>query len=143
MIAKASWFQRRKYGGWGVAPRNRQGWLYIAAVMVPFVIFQALPYWSESTRIYVTLGWFAFLLIDLLPVMVKIKRDEREFKNEAISERNAAWFMVFVLVIGLVYEIVSSSLAGSLSVDPFLATALIGGALVKTFTNIYLDRKGV
>jgi len=30
--------------------------------------------------------------------MFTIDRDEREHKIEAISERNAAWFMVLILV---------------------------------------------
>jgi hypothetical protein len=31
--------------------------------------------------------------------MINIKRDEREFKIEAVSERNAAWIMSLVLSI--------------------------------------------
>mgnify|MGYP006293075665 FL=1 len=143
MIAKASWFKRRKYCGWGISPKNWQGWAYIAIMIIPFIVFQALPYWNTETRLYVSLGWVIFLMLDILPVMVALKRDEREYKNEAIAERNSAWFMVMVLVIGLLYEIISSTLRQDLQINWFLAAALFGGALVKTVSNIYLDKKGI
>lgn len=38
MIARADWFRRRKYGGWGVSPRTWQGWAYIVAILLPFII---------------------------------------------------------------------------------------------------------
>ncbi len=143
MIAKKSWFKRRKYGGWGVSPKSWQGWLYIALVILPFIIFQILPYWSTEIRVYVTLGWVVFLMLDILPIMITLRRDEREFKNEAVAERNAAWFMVMVLVIGLIYEILSSALNQDFQINWFLVVALFGGALIKTISNIYLDKKGV
>ncbi|MHA1873274.1 MAG: hypothetical protein ACTSVB_04085 [Candidatus Heimdallarchaeaceae archaeon] len=143
MIAKVSWFKRRKYGGWGVSPKTWQGWVYIALMILPFIIFQALPYWNTETRLYVTLGWVIFLMLDILPIMVTLKRDEKEYKNEAIAERNSALFMVMVLVIGLLYEIITSALRQDLQINWFLAVALFGGALVKTISNIYLDKKGI
>lgn len=143
MIAKASWFKRRKYGGWGVSPKTWQGWVYIAVMIIPFMIFQALPYWGTQTRLYVTIGWVVFLMLDIIPTMVTVRRDEREYKNEAVAERNAAWFMVMVLVIGLLYEIISSALRQDLQVNWFLVAALFGGALIKTISNIYLDKKGI
>ncbi len=143
MIAKASWFKRRKYGGWGVSPRTWQGWVYIVAIVIPLIIFQMLPYWSTETRMYVTLGWIAFLMLDILPIMVAVNRDEREYKNEAVAERNTAWFMVLILTTGLVYEIIRGSLTGNFQINWFLVIALFGGALVKTISNIYLDKKGV
>lgn len=143
MIAKASWFKRRKYGGWGVSPKSWQGWAYIAVMILPFMIFQALPYWSTEIRLYVTLGWVIFLMLDIIPIMANLRRDEREYKNEAVAERNAAWFMVMILVIGLLYEIITSALRQDLKVNLFLALALFGGALVKTVSNIYLDKKGI
>lgn len=143
MIAKASWFKRRKYGGWGVSPKTWQGWVYTAMMIIPFIIFQSLPYWNTETRLYVAIGWVVFLMLDIIPVMATLRRDEREYKNEAVAERNSAWFMVMVLVIGLLYEIISSALRQELKINWFLAAALFGGALVKTISNIYLDKKGV
>lgn len=143
MIAKASWFNRRKYGGWGVSPNCWQGWVYTALMIIFFVVFQALPYWSVQTRLYVTIGWVIFLMLDILPVMVTLRRDEMEHKIEAVSERNAAWFMVIVLVIGILYDIINSALSKSFDINWFMAVALFGGAIVKTVSNIYLEKKGI
>jgi hypothetical protein len=141
MIAQKKWFERRKYGGWGVSPKTWQGWVYIACILLPFMIFQALPFWTMQTRMIVTAAWLGFLFLDIVPVMIALPKDEREYKIEAIAERNAAWFMSLVLVIGVFYEIVKSSLAQELSVNIFLVFALFGGAIVKSISNYTLERK--
>jgi len=142
MIAKNDWFERRKYGGWGLGkPRKWQGWAYLAAIFIPFIIFQNIPYWDTTTRVVGTVIWIAFLLTDLLPLMVTLKKDEREHKIESIAERNAAWTMMIVLTLGLVYQIVTSALKQELTIDWFLAIALFGGMLAKTVSNIYLERR--
>jgi hypothetical protein len=97
MIGKPEWFERRKYGGWGVRPKTWQGYLYLVIIFIPFIIFQALPYWDAETRTVVTIGWLVFLLLDVTHIMMSLKRDERELKIEALSERNAAWVMVLIL----------------------------------------------
>lgn len=141
MIARNDWFERRKYGGWGVSPKSWQGWVYIAFILIPFMVFQALPFWTMETRMIVTVIWMVFLFADLIPVMINLKRDEREYKIEAISERNAAWFMSLVLVIGIFYEVVRSSLNQEISVNIFLIIALLGGAIVKSISNYKLERE--
>lgn len=143
MIAKPEWFERRKYSGWGVTPRSWQGWVYTLAIFVPLVIFQALPYLDAQVRTAGTVFWVVFVLLDLLPIMVTLKKDEREYKNEAIAERNAAWFMVLVLVIGILYEIVISGLNHEVSINWFMVLALLGGAVVKGVSSYNLDHKGV
>jgi hypothetical protein len=143
MFAKKEWFKRRKYGGWGISPANWKGYAYMAAVLLPFIIFQALPYWSPELRLYVTIGWVAFLFIDVTPVMLTVKRDELEKKIEAYSERNAAWAMMFVIIAGLLYQIISSALAQAFRIDLWLVAALLVGAGAKTITNIVLERRGV
>lgn len=30
MIDKKDWFRIRKFGGWGVTPATKEGWVYIA-----------------------------------------------------------------------------------------------------------------
>src|SRR5690606_9342142 len=135
------WFERRKYGGWGVSPKSWQGWVYIAFILIPFMVFQALPFWTMETRMIVTVVWMVFLFADLIPVMINLKRDEREYKIEAIAERNAAWFMSLVLVIGIFYEVVRSSLNQEISVNIFLIIALLGGAIVKSISNYKLERE--
>lgn len=143
MIANPNWFQRRKYGGWGVSPKTWQGWVYLGIVIGLFVIFQSLPYWDVKTRSYVTIGWLAFLFIDIGQVMMNLKRDEREYKIEAIAERNAAWMMMFVLIIGILYEAIRSALNESFEINIFLIVALLSGALVKTISNIILERRNL
>lgn len=141
MIGKPEWFSRRKYTGWGVTPKTWQGWLYMALVIIPFAIFQALPFWNNTSRIAVTAIWIIFLIIDIIDIMIRMKKDEREKKHEAVAERNALWVIMLILVMGLFYQIMSSSLNNNLIFDPIIAIALIGAVLAKAISNIYLDTK--
>lgn len=143
MIAKKEWFKRRKYGGWGVSPKTWQGWTYIALIIIPFAIFQALPFWSTKIRLIVTAGWLGFLFLDIIPVMINLNRDEREYKIEAIAERNAAWFMSLVLALGILYELIISALKEEISVNIFLVIALFGGVIIKSISNYRLERQGL
>lgn len=143
MFAKAEWFERRKYGGWGVTPKCWQGWVYILAVLLSFVIIQAIPVLDLEFRLFLTLAWVIFLMIDIIPVMITLKKDEREHKNEALAERNAAWFMSTVLVLGVLYEIIISVLDHEILLNWFMVVALIGGVIVKSLSNYALDKRGV
>ena len=143
MIAKPEWFARRKYFGWGVTPRTWQGWIYTLAIFSSVVIIQTIPNLDAEVRTAGTVFWVAFVLLDLLPIFVTVKKDEREYKNEAIAERNASWFMVMVLVIGILYAIVISGLNHEFSINWFMVLALFGGAVVKAVSSYYLDNKGV
>ena len=143
MIGKPEWFGRRKYGGWGISPKTWKGWVYIAFFIIPFIVFQSLPFWDNKTRITLTIGWLAFLLLDVTHIMISLKRDEREQKIESLSERNASWFMVLVLAIGILYEGITSALNQKVSVNIFLIIALFGGMIVKTVSNIVLERRAL
>jgi len=143
MIGNPKWFKRRKYGGWGIAPASWQGIVYIILVLVPFAVFQALPFWNVKTRIYVTIGWVAFLILDVSHIMVFLKRDERESKIESLSERNAAWTMMMVLVIGVLYQIINSALQKRIKVDWFLVAALFMGLITKTLSNLIYERRAL
>lgn len=142
MIAKKEWFKRRKYCGWGVSPKCFQGWFYIFVLIGGFVIFQIFPFWSMELRLYVTLIWLVFLFLDIIPVMIFLKKDELEEKIEAISERNAAWFMSIVLVIGILHEVLKSVLEERVVINWFIVIALFGGAIIKTISNIVLEKRG-
>ncbi len=141
MIGKPTWFARRKYSGWGFVPRTWQGWVYIAALILPIVAFQSIPYWSTTTRIAVTAVWFVLFGIDAIDIMIHLKKDEREVMHEAIAERNVAWFMVIVLAAGIAYQSARSAASGSVSIDPWMVIALVGGLLVKIATNLYMEHK--
>ena len=140
MIAKPEWFGPRKYTGWGAFPKTREAWIYIAAVMLPFVVFQALPFWSPGLRLGVTAAWLLFLVVDMFDVMINMKKDERQAAHEAIAERNASWTMMTVIVAGLFYELIRSSLNQALMANPFLIAALFSGMLTKAWTYIRLER---
>lgn len=141
MIGKPDWFARRKYTGWGITPKTWQGWLYIALVILPFAVFQAIPFWDMTTRAIVTIVWLLFLIIDVTDIMIRMKKDEREKIHEAIAERNALWVIMLVLVLGLMYQLLSSGLVKEIRFDPVIAIALAAAVIVKAISNIYLDRK--
>jgi hypothetical protein len=143
MFAKKEWFQRRKYGGWGITPKTKEAWLYLLFMIVPFIVFHFLPFWTDQVRIYVTVIWLLILLIDIIPIMMTVKKDELEFKIEALSERNAAWFMSMVLAFGLLYEAIIHALKGEIYFNIVIVVALFGGALVKSISNYILEKKGI
>lgn len=143
MIGKPEWFQRRKYGGWGLTPKTWQGWVYIAAFILPLALFQSLPYWDDKTRFVVTFLWLTFLFVDIIDIMGRLKKDEREDKIEAIAERNAAYSMVGVLIIAVLYEVIQSAITQTFSIDPFIIITLFVGAIVKSVSNFVLERRGI
>lgn len=143
MIGRPEWFQRRKYGGWGISPKTWQGWLYTALLLIPFLLFQALPFWDDKTRIVVTIGWLAFVALDVTHIMLTLRRDERESKIEALAERNASWTMVLLIALGIVYEAIRSGLHHEIAIDPFLIAALFGGLIAKSISNIVLERRAL
>jgi hypothetical protein len=141
MIGKPEWFKQRKYTGWGITPKTKEGYIYIAAMMGVFLLFLAIPAFDTRTRIVGTIIWLLVIGIDSIDIMVHLKKDERSHKHEAIAERNAAWYMVIVLALGIAYQGISSGLQQRLYVDPILVIALFGGLVVKAGSNIYLDTK--
>ena len=141
MFGKQEWFKRRKYGGWGLYPATWQGWVYVGIFMVPLMVFHALPYWTDHVRIAVTTVWLGVLFLDTLHIMTTLKRDEREYKIEAMAERNASWVMVFVVMIGVLYQVFTSAVREKPEIDPFLIAVLIGGLLAKSISNIIYELK--
>jgi hypothetical protein len=141
MIARPEWFGRRKYTGWGVTPKSWQGWAYIFAFLIPFAIFQALPWWSPMTRLIITGVFMLFLFADLTQVMARLKMDERERKIEAIAERNATWTMVFVVAFGIFFQLmININNNQAPYIDPLLIVVLAAGLVAKAGTNIYLEK---
>lgn len=143
MINKAAWFQSRKYGGWGLSPKTWQGWIYILVAIIPFGILQYIPFETAEGRLAAMIVWAAVLLLDAIHIMTHLDRDEREYKIEAISERNSAWAMVLTVVIGAAYQSLNSLGAETANVDPFLIAVLVVGVLVKAISNIYYSRKSL
>ncbi len=141
IIAKPEWFGIRKYTGWGVSIKTWQGAAYIAGMISLLIVIQLIPNLSTESRLIITGIWMAFLLIDMADVTWKLKKDERERIHEAIAERNAAWGMMVVIVIGTLIELTYYALQQKIYVDPFLIGALIVGVIIKSVTNYKLERE--
>ena len=131
MIGKAKWFTIRKYTGWGLTPVTWQGWLYIAFFVAPIAITSSITIDSNFKNIFTTV-WIIAFLTDILHIMIQLKKDERERLHEAISDRNALWFMMFVLIGWVIFK---------QDLNPIFFVALIGATLVKAATNFYLRDK--
>jgi len=141
MIGKKEWFKRRKYGGWGIFPKTWQGWIYIAVIIALFVIIQMLPFVDEKNNMIATIVLAILVIADTFEIMIHIPMDERERDHEAKSERNALWTMLAILIAGILYQAISSTINKTVEVDPVIITALLGAVIVKAITNIYLERK--
>ena len=141
MLGKADWFQKRKYGGWGIAPKTWQGWVYILTFIAILLIFQLLPFWNDFQRFVFTGVWLLILSVDVIQIMINLKKDELEKIQEAVAERNASWAMAFVLTIGILYQLISSGLQEKIELDPFLALALAGGLIAKSISYWKLEKK--
>jgi hypothetical protein len=141
MWTKAEWFQKRKYGGWGITPRTWQGWVYVGIFVGVLSAVQALPFLSQLVKSILTGILVALFVADALRIMASLKKDELEERNEATAERNASWAMVSVLAAGIIYQVVTNNLKSALAVDPFLIGALVAGFAVKGISYFILEKK--
>jgi hypothetical protein len=140
MIGKPQWFKTRKYGGWGVTPASWQGWTYIAIFIGIVMTVQSLPI-NEQLRSILATAILILLVVDVIDIMFRIKKDEREILHEAISERNASWTMVFSLTGIFIYKSVLSVINGSHDIDLIFLVPIILGVATKGITNLYLDKR--
>ncbi|MCL4384080.1 hypothetical protein M1116_01350 [Patescibacteria group bacterium] len=140
MIGNPDWFTIRKWGGWGLTPKTWQGWVYILVMVLPLVLVTAIFRLSPETIKTVTLVWVSIIMLDVFDMMIHLKRDEREEKHEALAERNAAWFIVFILAFGMIIKALVTQNPDAV-LDPVILTALFGGVLVKALTHFYLRDK--
>jgi len=136
MIGKTEWFQRRKYGGWGLTPKTWQGWVYIGVFIGITALVQSLPL-PINIRQYITYSLVGLIMIDVIHIMSVLKKDELEIKVEALSERNSTWAMVTVLAVGIIYQSITSQ------VDVFLIITLGVGVIVKAISNWWLEHRGL
>ena len=134
MIGKAKWFSPRKYGGWGLVPNCYQGWLYIFIATLPFIIIEYLPLAQNLKNIFIY-SWLAIFIIDLISILLHLKKDEREASHEAIADRNALWAILFVLIIATIYQ----SVLGQ--IDIFIIISLIVGTIIKAITHFLLRHR--
>ncbi len=139
MLGKPEWFERRKYSGWGLTPKTWQGWAYIALMALPVLVMPVIPAGAQWAT-YLIYAWLLIAAADVLDLMVKVRRDEREKMHEAVAERNAAWAMVVVITIGIGFQAAQSAASKSFQVDLFLIAAIVAGLAAKALTNYHLDK---
>jgi hypothetical protein len=141
MFGKPEWFTRRKYSGWGLTPKTWQGWAYILVIAAPIIAIPSASFLDGGLKVAAMLAWSLIACIDLLDIMTKIKKDEREKHIEALAERNSAWAMVGIIAVGVGYQVSASAVSHTMAVDPFLIGALLAGAFAKGISNWHLEHK--
>ena len=140
MIGKPEWFKMRKYGGWGLTPATWEGWVYLLVAIIPMAIISTLKL-PDQTATMLMIAWALVLIVDVVDIMRKIKKDEREKAHEAIAERNALWFMIATLTAGIAYQAAAGVIKESVEIDPVILIALIGAMVAKAATHFYLRDK--
>lgn len=140
MIGNPKWFNPRKYTGWGLTPNCWQGWAYIFGFLLPIAIINSISINQNIKNIF-TFVWTGLLLIDFVHLMSQIKRDERDRLHEALSDRNALWFMLTVLAVGMIYQAANKITFNTNNIDPVILIALLGGTLVKAVSQFYFRDK--
>lgn len=141
MIGNPKWFSSRKYSGWGLTPNCWQGWAYIAIITLPFALINQFSLPGSWSTIF-SLIWSLIFAADFVHIFLNLKKDERDILHEAIAERNALWFILTALAVGIAYQIsVGIAKNDTNNVDPVLIIALLGGLVVKAITNFYLRDK--
>lgn len=140
MIGNPKWFNPRKYTGWGLTPNCWQGWAYIFGFLLPIAIINSISI-NQSIKNIFTFVWTGLFLIDFVHLMSQIKRDERDRLHEALSDRNALWFMLTVLAVGMIYQAANKITFNTNNIDPVILIALLGGTLVKAVSQFYFRDK--
>ncbi len=135
MIGNPNWFNIRKYSGWGLTPNCWQGWLYALAIVFPIIIINEIGLNSQVVNIF-SFVWIVLILLDVLHMMSRVKKDERERLHEALADRNALWFMMFALIVYALYDTFFRQ-----NTNPIILVVVLGAVLVKSLTHFYLRDK--
>jgi hypothetical protein len=110
-------------------------------MFISLIVLLQLAGDSSHTKLVVTGVWMAFLLVDVFDIIWKLKKDERERIHEAIAERNAAWGMMVVIILGIFVEVMYNVMNNRFYINPFLVGALAVGVIIKSVTNYKLERE--
>jgi hypothetical protein len=104
MIGKPEWFTYRIFG-WGLAPKTKEGWLYILIAIAIAAGIALIPM-EESYRIALIVGFIAILVMDVVHVMTQLSRthDERENMHQLIIERNCSYAALGALIAVAFYQ---------------------------------------
>ena len=140
MFANPKWFRRRKYGGWGITPDSKEGWVYVVVAISVLLVGQLIAQ-NDQQRMLITGIWIIYLFSEVTNIMIRMPKDEREKVHEALAERNAAWAMLAVIIGGLMYQIFTTAITQVNQIDPIVVAALFAGAVAKSVTNWKLRKK--
>jgi hypothetical protein len=141
MIGKPEWFSPRKFG-WGLGIRTREGWMYIAAVVILMFAAMQLPIGAGLKAVAAT-AIAALLALDVLTIMpaVYAKLDEREQMHQLVAERNAS----FVAIAGIVAYALYTTMTLPIRQAEGQLLPLIGLAVVmaiaKGATLLYMEKE--
>ncbi len=135
MIGKPEWFTYR-IAGWGLRPKTKEGWAYIAVAILLF--------WGAS-MMPVPLKWYgigilaAILIMDAIHIMLNMgrKHDERERYHQLLIERAASFAGVVAVVAVALYQMF---LIGE-QPDTSLIIILVAMALTKFTAWAYVKLK--
>lgn len=141
MIGNPKWFTRRKYGGWGFSPAAWQGWVYLGALIVIFLLISQTPLVPDDYKTGAMLVFGIVFSLDAIDIIINLQKDEREKVHEALAERNASWAMVAVIAAGIAYQMATGIVRGNPGFDPILIVVLFAGVVAKAATNWYLRDK--
>lgn len=131
MIGKAKWFNPRKYTGWGLTPNCWQGWMYVFVFILLVSLINYLPIPLNIKNI-ITGTVVSLFLLDTFHLMSQVKKDERDRLHEAISDRNALWFLILFLI---AYTFINNIL------NPIFIIGILGATIIKAGTQFYLRDK--
>ena len=106
MIGKPEWFTYR-IAGWGILPRTKEGWGYIAAWFALALIIMILPF-SKNIKAIGMASVLSIVVIDSLHIMTQLPKvhDERQNYQQLIIERNASFAGVASIAAILLLQIV-------------------------------------
>ncbi len=104
MIGKPEWFTYRLFG-WGIRPKTKEGWLYIAAFVALLLVVGFIPM-GMAAHAWLLGIIVAVLLLDTLHIMVQLPKvsDERENYHQLVIERNCSFAAIAALIIVAAYE---------------------------------------
>lgn len=114
------------------------------AFLFDVFLISAGTVWLNIQTVYqigIVLLVLAVIVLETVDISARINSDERETTHEALSERNAAWTMVVMLIGGIVFQVIASVLQGQLYVDPFIIAAVLGGVIAKGISSWYFIDK--
>lgn len=143
MLGRTEWFTYRM-GGWGIAARTWQGWVYILGAAALFAILAIIPLPEKPKFILMgTLG--AVFILDCIVIMAQLGKihDERDRLHQLIIERNCSFAAVFSLVGAMGYQTYQhrADLGTGLPFDPLIAVVLLIMAATKFGSTLYLRWK--